>query len=236
MQVSNAVPLVAITAGKAIGVRMKRRPCGAPLQNVSPGDALLVATQNVLAAHTAAIPISPHADIDVPPSGAVPAIDIDTHPGAPICPCSVAAPSADIDVDIGALLRPRPLSARTFVARAHLGASIAFVLGGCAGSGALPAAVLAASARIATLSATTASARTFLITLLDLQRQSVGADTVSAGRERGCMVSAHADGEHRRSGAQRQQLPHWTILVHRLAPAKAGAFHVNVEMELRLPC
>jgi hypothetical protein len=98
----------------------------------------------------------------------VPAIDIDTHPGAPICPCSVAAPSADIDVDIGALLRPRPLSARTFVARAHLGASIAFVLR-CAGSGALPAAVLAASARIATFSATTASARTFLITLLNLQ-------------------------------------------------------------------
>jgi len=146
---------------------MKRRPCGAPLQNASPGDALLVATQNVLAAHTAAIPISPHADIDVPPSGAVPAIDIDTHPGAPICPCSVTAPSADIDVDIGALLRPRPLSARTFVARAHLGA-IAFVLR-YAGSGALPPAVLAASARIATLSATTASARTFLIILLDLQ-------------------------------------------------------------------
>src|SRR6185295_5335542 len=174
---------------------MKRRPCGAPLQFASPGGALLVATQNVLAAHTAAIPISPHADIDVPPSGAVPAIDIDTHPGAPICPCSVAAPSADIDVDIGALLRPRPLSARTFVARAHLGASIAFVLR-CAGSGALPAAVLAASARIATLSATTASARTFLIALLDLQHQSVGADTVSAGRERGCMVGTHADGEH----------------------------------------
>jgi hypothetical protein len=158
-----------ITAGKAIGLRMKRRPCGAPLQNASPGDALLVATQNVLAAHTAAISISPHADIDVPSSGAVPAIDIDIHPGAPICPISVAAPSADIDVDVGALLRPRPLSARTFVARAHLGASIAFVLR-CAGSGALPAAVLAASARIATLSATTASARTFLITLLDLQQ------------------------------------------------------------------
>jgi hypothetical protein len=98
----------------------------------------------------------------------VPAIDIDAHPGAPICPCSVAAPSADIDVDIGALLRPRPLSARTFVARAHLAASIAFVLR-CARSGALPAAVLAASAGIAALSATTASARTFLITLLDLQ-------------------------------------------------------------------
>jgi hypothetical protein len=39
---------------------------------------LLVATQNVLAAHTAAIPISPHADIDVPSSGAVPAIDTST--------------------------------------------------------------------------------------------------------------------------------------------------------------
>ena len=50
---------------------------------------------------------------------------------------------------------------------AHLGA-IAFVLR-YAGSGALPPAVLAASARIATLSATTASARTFLIILLDLQ-------------------------------------------------------------------
>jgi hypothetical protein len=156
-----------ITPGKAI-VKMKRRPRGAPLQNASPGDALLVATQKVLAAHTAAIPISPHADIDVPSSGAVPAIDIDVHPGAPICPISVAAPSADIDVDIGALLRPRPLTARTFVARAHLGASIAFVLL-CARSGALPAAVLAASARIATLSTTVASARPFLITLLDLQ-------------------------------------------------------------------
>jgi hypothetical protein len=129
---------------------------------------LLVATQNVLAAHTAAIPISPHADIDAPSSGAVPTIDIGIHPRAPICPISVAAPCADIDVDIGALVRPRPLTARTFVARAHLGASIAFVLR-CAGSGALPTADLAASARIATFSTTIGSARPFLITLLDLQ-------------------------------------------------------------------
>jgi hypothetical protein len=142
------------------------------MQNASPGDALLVATQNVLAAPTAAIPISPDADADadadVPSSTAVSAIDIDTHPGAPNCPISVAAPSADIDVDIGALLRLRPLTARTFVARAHLGASIGFVLR-CARSGALPAAVLATSTRIATLSTTIASARSFLITLLDLQ-------------------------------------------------------------------
>jgi hypothetical protein len=47
------------------------------------------------------------------------------------------------------------------------------------------------------------------------------------------MVSTDADGQHRRSGAQRQQVSHWTILVHRLAPAAAGALEVNVEMELR---
>jgi hypothetical protein len=39
-----------------------------------------------LAAHTAAIPISPHADIDIPSAGSALAIDINVDPRAPVGP------------------------------------------------------------------------------------------------------------------------------------------------------
>ena len=77
--------------------------------NLSARRTLPVATQNVLAVHTAAIPIPPHA-------------------GAPVRPVSVAAPRADVDVDIAALLPLRPVTARTFATRAHLSATIALIL------------------------------------------------------------------------------------------------------------
>ena len=155
-------------------MRMKR--CSKKLStaaNLSAGHTLPVATQNVLAAHTAAIPIPPHADIDIPPAGSATTIDIDIHPGAPVGPVSVAAPPADVDIDIATLLRPRPVTPRTFVTRAHLCATIPLILRyasiaafflRCA-----LAAVLAASARIGTLCTAIASARSFLFALLDLQ-------------------------------------------------------------------
>jgi hypothetical protein len=107
---------------------------------------LLVATQNVLAVHTAAIPISPDADIDTS-AGSAPAIDINVDPGAPVGsiatavaididihvgtpvrPVSVAAPPTDVDVDIAALLRSCPVTAPTLVTWAHLCAMIPFIL------------------------------------------------------------------------------------------------------------
>jgi hypothetical protein len=132
---------------------------------VSAGGALLVATQQLLAANRG-IPIAPHVDVDIPSAGSAPAIDIDIHPHAPVRSVSVGAPSADIDVDIATLVRR--LTAHTSVARAHLRASIASFFLLCARTGTLPAAVLATSARFATLS-TISRRRPFLIALLHLQ-------------------------------------------------------------------
>jgi len=140
-------------------------PCGAPLQNLSAGGALLVAAQQLLAA-SRGIPIAPHVDVDIPSAGSAPAIDIDIQPRAPVRSVSVGAPSADIDVDIATLVRP--LTASTFVARAHLRAAIAPFFLRCARTGTLPAAVLATSARFATL-CTISSRRPSLIALLHLQ-------------------------------------------------------------------
>jgi len=63
----------------------KRRPFAERrFKGVSAGHALLVTTYDVLAAYTAAIPIAPHADIDIPSSGAVPAINTNVDSRAPI--------------------------------------------------------------------------------------------------------------------------------------------------------
>ena len=109
-------------------MRNEAVPLWSTAVNLSARRTLPVATQNVLAVHTAAIPIPPHADIDIPSAGSAPAIDIDIHPGAPVRPVSVAAPRADVDVDIAALLPLRPVTARTFATRAHLSATIALIL------------------------------------------------------------------------------------------------------------
>lgn len=99
---------------------------------MSAGGALPVATQQLLAAN-GGIPIGPHVDVAIPSAGSAPAIDIDIHARAPVRSVSVSAPAADIDVDIATLVRP--LTASTFVARAHLRASIAPFFLPCARTG-----------------------------------------------------------------------------------------------------
>jgi hypothetical protein len=136
---------------------------------MSAGGELPVATQQLLAANRG-IPIGPHVDVAIPSAGSAPAIDIDIdidiHPRASVRSVSVSAPAADIDVNIATLVRP--LTASTFIARVHLRASIAPFFLRCARTGTLTAAVLATSARFATL-CTISSRRPFLIALLHLQ-------------------------------------------------------------------
>ena len=89
------------------GVASKAAPLtGRRLQNASAGPALTIATQNVFtadrAARAAVAVTAPDADIDVgSPGAAVPAIDINVDPRAPIGSEAVAT-MVDVDIDIAA--------------------------------------------------------------------------------------------------------------------------------------
>ena len=94
-------------------MRMRRPLWSAATESASTSAALPVATQQILAINTA-ISITAHTDIDIPPAGSAPTIDINADSRAPVY--SVAASSTvDIDADIAALLSPR-----CFIARPHL--------------------------------------------------------------------------------------------------------------------
>jgi len=195
-------------------------------KGVSAGHTLLVATQDVLAARAAAIPVAAYAytDIDIASSGTVSAINGNVDIRAPVR--SVAAPSmVDIDVDIGASLR--------FITRAHLAAAIAFTLR-CVPLASLVLCrtcafpVTIASAGIGPLAGAVLAASTgaFFLALLHFLHCSGGVAGGGPGRERHHLVSAYGHGECRRRGTQYQQISH---LIHSLfsvfAPVAREPWH-----------
>jgi hypothetical protein len=180
--------------------RAQRRPLWTPLHIASlAGNALPVATQEVLAA-TGGVAVTSNVYIGATPSRAASAlIDVNVDSRAPVGSVSTASPSSDIDVDIGA---------RTFLARPHPCATVATLTLCCAfilrspRTGALPA---ISGARRATFSAPVlaASGGPFVFALLHLQHEPVGADSLGARGDRCCLVNTYAKSQRRRSSAQR---------------------------------
>jgi hypothetical protein len=194
---------------------MRRPLWSAATESVSTSAALPIATQQILAINTA-ISITAHADIDIPPSGSAPTIDINADSRAPIY--SVAPSSTvDIDVDIAALLS----TTCVFIARPHL---CVFTLR-CT---AIAALILSASTSVLAT-----ACGSFFICLLHLLNHPFETERL-IGRECCHVVSAKAKGEHRRSGAQHQQVSHLSHPSSAFAPTRQGAFALNVRTEKKL--
>jgi hypothetical protein len=159
--------------------------------NGSTSDALLVATQNLLAVPRG-IAIAP-AHADIPISVTAPAIDVHANPRTPITSVAVPA-SVDIHIDIAAAALP---TARPLFTRSRLSASVDLTL--CRA-----ASLTGASTRpgILTLCASLCAAGSLLLALL-LRFLYESLKTVSGGtrKDRRCMLSTYAKGQYRRGGA-----------------------------------
>jgi hypothetical protein len=149
--------------------------------------ALPVATQEILAV-SRRIPITAHANTDIPSAGSASAVDINANcSAAPVC--SVAAPSTvDIHVDIAALL-----SAPCSFLTPHLSA--------------LCALVTALILRRARSLIHGPAAGSFFIGLLHLVHEPFETDRIVA-RERHHVMSACGEDERRYSGTQHQHVSH----------------------------
>src|SRR5262245_20913281 len=163
--------------------RMKCEPAtiaGRRLQTpASTGDALPVATQNLLAVPRA-IAIAP-AHADIPTSEAAPAIDIHANPRAPITSEAVPA-SVDIHIDVGAATLP---TTRSVFTRTHLSDRAT--------------SLAAASARPSILTLYAAGSL-LLALLLHLLYETLGPGSGAARKECRCLLGAYAKGQHRCGG------------------------------------